>query len=690
MATIEEMSAALKNAHAAGDVKAATSIANALSSALPDDRAIDKDRGAGAKVRAAVAIARTPEDKLATIQKFYPDAKPYEGDNFVYTDPETNRPTLMNEQGWWPSIGDVAAQTPAAYEIGGGIIGGALAVPPAVVAAPATGGASFMAVPVGIGLGAAAGRELADITGKYAVGTVDTRGAGKKLTDAAVTGGVNTAGAKAGEYLAKGAGVAFGAAKRAIGGRSTAQVAREFDAVGAPLSVGSVTGNRANQLIETGVSNTPGGAATMQNTARGQADAASRYVDDLTGQMGGARTQQGAGESIQDATGKAVSRFETRQGDLYDDAFSKIGNTQTGLPETNRLYSQLINEQRAARGARDDVVNPVLNRVRKILAPKKVKTANGNQTVLQDINFDALRKVRTDVGRMLKSPLVGRVESAQQQYLNQLYGALSKDIEAAAQASGPSAQYALKLADRYTRFNLNTNIPLLEKITKLDAPEKAFDYAMSEARKGGSRLSKLRKNFTPDEWDTVAATVIDRLGQAVPSARGAAELGGDAAEFSASTFLTNWNKVSPEAKLSLFGGRRYADLRKSMGMLTRVLERVKDTQRMANSSGTARNIFVGALLATAGGKLLAGDVFGAAATVTGGTIAPYLTAKLMTNPRFVRWMTGAVNSTSRNPNTLPSVLARLGAIKKAEPEIAQEITNLQAAFQTGQAIPAQQ
>ena len=70
---------------------------------------VDTLSGAPANVRAAVGAAQRPEDKLATLRAFYPDAERVESfdpkngaarfgsGNFVYQDPETGQFTLFDE-----------------------------------------------------------------------------------------------------------------------------------------------------------------------------------------------------------------------------------------------------------------------------------------------------------------------------------------------------------------------------------------------------------------------------------------------------------------------------------------------------------------------------------------------------------------------------------------------------------------
>ena len=75
--------------------------AKAINAYLQSDAAkefIDQDTGAPAFVRAQVGGSPT-EDRLANIRRFYPDAAPYDDDNFIYTNPDTGRLTLYNPPG---------------------------------------------------------------------------------------------------------------------------------------------------------------------------------------------------------------------------------------------------------------------------------------------------------------------------------------------------------------------------------------------------------------------------------------------------------------------------------------------------------------------------------------------------------------------------------------------------------------
>lgn len=110
-------------------------------------------------------------------------------------------------------------------------------------------------------------------------------------------------------------------------------------------------------------------------------------------------------------------------------------------------------------------------------------------------------------------------------------------------------------------------------------------------------------------------------------------------------------------------------------MLTRVANRVKDVERMSNPSGTARGAIVGGAVVGAGERLMAGDIPAAAGILGATTIAPYITAKMITNPTFVRWLAGA--ETFGKGASRDAMVGRLAAIAEANPEIRDETLRLQ-------------
>ncbi|MFK5282453.1 hypothetical protein ACI3PL_23120, partial [Lacticaseibacillus paracasei] len=78
-----------------------------------------------------------------------------------------------------------------------------------------------------------------------------------------------------------------------------------------------------------------------------------------------------------------------------------------------------------------------------------------------------------------------------------------------------------------------------------------------------------------DDWQAVSASIVDRLGKAPSGQQGAA---GDV--FSPSTFLTQWNNMSKEAKDILLP----QEAKRELDSLARVAEGVKAANSERNFS----------------------------------------------------------------------------------------------------------
>jgi len=620
-------------------------------------KSIDRKTGAPVGVRAAVGAAETDKDRLATIRQTYPDAQPYENGNFVYTDPRTGRPTLYNEENPRvlgipiPTMGDVISVGPEISEMLGGTAGGLIASPTGPVGTAA-----------GVGLGAAAGRETYGQLSHYLLGTQDTRSLPEHAADTAVTAGVNAVAPAAADTLIN--------AGKAVLGPVKTDVVQAFNRLGIKPMAGAITGNRSVQTAEQGLSNTLGGAAPIDEAVKdtvGQTDAAAQKIAQQFS-PGGVQTVEEVGGTVRQGAKDAAERFEQRAETLYQRVGQLISpSTPAAIPSASALKADLQAQVAKAPESLGPVLNPIIERIGRL----ETDAAAG-------MPFDALRQVRSTIGRELADPVLVGGTGAQKDALRALYGKLTEDMFATARAAGPDAERALTVADRYFRFNMGQNIPTLEKITKAGTDGEVLALALRGSERGGQQIMKTRRNLQPEEWDAVAGTVLGRLGRATPGQQGASELGQEAADFSINTFLTNWSKLSVEAKQALFGGTRYKDLAGPLNDLVKVIGALKDTAKLANTSGTARSMGVQGAINSAGtvggatiGALSGGDVEsagkGSAIGLLFSTVGARQAAKLITSPAFVNWLARTARSTQSNPASLTSALARLPGIANVEP-----------------------
>jgi hypothetical protein len=218
------------------------------------------------------------------------------------------------------------------------------------------------------------------------------------------------------------------------------------------------------------------------------------------------------------------------------------------------------------------------------------------------LGYQTVRDIRTSIGRELADFSLSTDRPTKQ--LKQVYAALSQDLEEAAKLQGPKAAQAMSRANSYFKMSASRLDQLERVVDKNGGPEKVFAAAMSGTRDGGTTLRSVMQSLDQKGQRAVTGAVLKRMGLASPGQQGA-----EGAEFSAQTFLTNWNKLSPEARRALFDryGKGFSN---DMDRIARVAENIKNgSQVFANPSGTANR----AAAITYGGALV-GSLF------TGGTM----------------------------------------------------------------------
>lgn len=620
------------------------------------DAVADTKSGVPFGVRQAVGGARTPADKLSTLRQWYPDATPYGQDNFLITDPKTGRPTLVNPPGF--DVGDIGGVAPELAEIAGGTVGGVIGA-----ASPVPGG-----MVMGVGLGAAAGREAEDVLAQTVGNRLDTRPMPERIVDAGVTAGVNSLGQGVAGKIEEGVKGVYGSFR---GGGERALT--DFAEANIQPLAGMATGNKGVQILDNALANTHGGGSWMQEAARKTLDGIQNESGRVARKFGQPKTVQDAGEVITSAAKGAGDRFAARQKELDGQLDVLIGK-DTLVPVTNAraLLSQLKADIARAPNTQGEAVGAAARELEALV----------NDAPTGMIRFSDLRAARSSLGKALETPDVTGYSGRSMGALRRAYGAMREDIRQAADLAGPKARKALDTHDRYVRFNRSVNLDVLDKIDKLGADEKAYKFAMSGAKDGGSRLRTLRRNFTTEEWDTVAATAFENLGRSKPGAAGATEFSDDIGEFSVNTFMTNWNAMSPQARAALFGGTRYRELEAPMNRLVRVVDRAKESEKMANPSGTARNALAALGIIEAGRQTAEGDPLQGVGTLAAGVLAPRYAAKLLTNPKFVQWLATGVQLAEKSPASMTSHISRLALVAKGEPAIREEISQYLSAIST--------
>ena len=368
---------------------------------------------------------------------------------------------------------------------------------------------------------------------------------------------------------------------------------------------------------------------------------------------------------IQNAVQNARQKFKARQDTLYGAAYDAAGNVTSNLKNLQELKDFLSNQKSLAPSTLGQDISPAINQINRIL---RDATANNNALPL-----DILRGIRTQIGKNL-GPIKGKVRIAKEgdEYLSSIYSALTKDMNAAVKsADNTEALFLLTKADRYTKLNNNLNVrKVFDEIDKRKLPSQVFDFAMQGSDAGATRINSILRNLNAEQRGAMAATVLGRLGYRPGQ------------DFSASTFLTNWQKLNPKAKKSLFGADKYREMSNELNSLVRILDVAVERGKAENVSKTATVLqTVGTInsLITAGGLVTYGVMSGspgasaAGSTLAGAAMTPVAISTLITSPKFIRWLKGTAQATQRNPNQLGIQLARLGVIAERDSDLAPAI-----------------
>lgn len=609
-----------------------------------DPGVIDMETGAPQKVQVLLNLTDDREAQLATLRKFFPAASVI-NDQLIFVNPETNRLTVANPERF--QAADIAqAVRPTLMGVGGGL--GAVAGAPAGPITAAAGG----------GLGFAGGAEVADIAFR-ALGGVDPRTTPEQLTEAGINVAVGTGAETGGQLLGAGLrGAVRGTVRGGVRGRELAQAAvRKFGRFGETPTVGQATQGRIFDVMEGVLARFPGSAGKFANKVQATVDASREFINNRASQLAGGRRLEPvvAGREVK----KGITNFATRFNDTASGLFGKIDEfiPSKNVVSVNNTIDALTELTAPIEGA------PSLSGI--LANPKVAAIADafvGDATAASGLPYGVLKQFRSLIGRRLAAPsLVSDIPTSE---LKRVYSALTADMKAAAEAAGPEASRAFERANKFYNAGLGRIENTLQTLSK-KLPEDIFVALERSGKEGATKLNAVKRSLTEDEWDIVSATVLKRMGRATPGLQD--ELG---EAFSLTRFLTNWNRLSGDARDSFFRGSIRKELDDVAGAAAIFRE---NTRAFADPSGTA-GATTGLGLALGGG---ATAITGNPAFILGFAGMAGLAnrgAALMTSPRFVKWL---ARSTEVAPGDVATHFSRLAAIAAVEtPEVREDIFEL--------------
>jgi hypothetical protein len=434
------------------------------------------------------------------------------------------------------------------------------------------------------------------------------------------------------------------AAKLAIRGPSSAPMQENmatFEQAGAQPSLAQAAGTRRMQFLESGLSKLPGSAGVIKSAAEQQAEdlrgGVDQTVSDLT--QGAPATPERAGRAINQGVlgeGGFKTQFNAQAQDLFDKVGDHIApDSPVGVNSTLATLDAVAKPNPLAPSTTASLINPKLAQIRTSLLSDVGEDGS--------LPYSAVSNLRSQVGEMLTgSDLTTDIPRMQ---VKRLYGALSADLKGAAQDAGPDAAQAFSRAQTYYSAGMKRMDTLSDVLDRNGGPEQIFNGAMSGSKDGATKLRAVMQSLSPDQQQVVAATAFKRMGQATASNQNAA---GDT--FSPETFLTNWNRTSPEARSALFDrvpglseqAQNMADVAENLRKSSKVFQNASGTAAGEAQTHTLRDLLAGSLLggegihsAMGGGDLstLATHALGVGAALGGANVL----GRAMVSPTVTGW-----------------------------------------------------
>lgn len=434
------------------------------------------------------------------------------------------------------------------------------------------------------------------------------------------------------------------------------QAANDFATLETANALSLISDSPAIKLFDRFLSGFPGGAGIINKNA-----------DKILGEIQGninklgadkAVTIQEAGNIIKEGGTRFIQRFNDVSTKLYN-RLDKIipKNTKLTLNNTTELLNKTTKNnapgilQSLRQGGGLNVLENIANDLQ-AGAPLITSTALRGEGQL---SYQATKNYRSMIGRKLSTSHL--VSGEQRALLKQVYASLTQDMRSVFQAKGDKALKSFDRVNDFFKRGTESIEKTLRGVIEKDAPGQVFKAATEGTKLGDFRVSSIMKKLSSEEREIVRGTVLRDLGLATPGQQGAA-----GNTFSMNSFLTNWNKLSPEAKTSLFGAQDKVT-RKSLDKIADQGERLKGINRFANPSGTGQNLTMGALF---------GGVFGIGKTVAA-ILGANVSARLITNKNFVNLL-GKWATEKPTPRNMSKFLTQAKDVVDKNPQIADDVS----------------
>jgi len=413
---------------------------------------------------------------------------------------------------------------------------------------------------------------------------------------------------------------------------------------------------RGSALLEAGLEKVPFTTGRVAQAADRTSDQMSDVLDRSTAKVGDATTNVAAGEAAQRGADAFVSNFQNKSTKLFNAVDDKIGfKTNVQAPNALNTVKELTKY-----ASQYPEISSFLNRPKfqSLMNSLQKETQLLNEKgkpfqILNTVPYELLKDLRSNIGRSI-GKMNGPMSDLPEAELKRLYSSLTDDMRLAAEAAGPDAVKAFERANKFYRAGQARIDNVIKDVANAKSPEIAYNkivgMTLDNSPRGSVKaLTQLKKSLPKEEWSTVSSTILKKLGD---TSAGRAGAEGTTA-FSASSFLTNWNKMSNPAKTVLTSGNVPQSVRRELDDLATTVARFKGAGGERNFSNT------GTIITTA--TLTAGTIADAITTgiASGGV---YLSARALTNETFLK----AVNAAAKSDLTKLQRLAQDGTALSSE------------------------
>ncbi len=421
-----------------------------------------------------------------------------------------------------------------------------------------------------------------------------------------------------------------------------------------PVSVGDVIGG-AVKGIEGNLARAPIGGSPLRNLADLQSQAVGQSIDDIAASISKAapQTARQAGETLQSSIMSGQKKLDRASQILYNREVYKFVPRNTPVAPVTALQSV------------DDVAANIGNRA-VLSIPEWSGLQQVKKVLTEPVTMKNLPSVKQLINGYAETAKEAGQNSAAAAY-RQIYSSLESDVVNSLSSVNPAAATGYLKANEIQKgiFELRDRMRPFVGFKAGDVTaEQAITRLQTDIARGAgadaNTLTALKKVLPRQGFDEIRSYMLKNLGIS------------PAGEFNKSQFVTQWDKMTPEAKRILFDVRpeQFAAINKVMGYARTVKPEI------LNPSGT-------------GGQALDIASIGSGLGAIAGGVNPAVSIGIMLAPRILaggmasQRIAKAVNSKAfrllmSKPKTTPAeaLLSLQTALRQAgmsEQEASQEV-----------------